>query len=208
MLNYLRSLSVSPCNLFSPLKNRNALIFLLECRPAQLLYSMFLLLVVEGACSQLPAPGPVTAFDIFPPCSPLSAKLCCLWESGVSTVGELCKRHKTTTSRRESWLPEVHGLSLQTDNNLLQGNSHLWRVPGTRYEIPKAGMEPRKKLIISFFSRQHSDTYDKISWANSLPKSKLAIHSVTTVTWISEHRHSSQTVEPWKTHSGVESITN
>lgn len=92
--------------------------------------------------------------------------------------------------------------------NLLRGNSHLWCVLGTRYEIPETGMEPRNKLIISFFSRQHSDTYDKISWANSLPKSKLAIHSVTTVTWISEHRHSSQTVEPWKTHSGVESITN
>lgn len=169
---------------------------------------MFLLLVVEGACSQLPAPGPVTAFDIFLAYSPLSAKLCCLWESGVSTVGELWKRYKTTTTSRESWLPELHGPSLWTDNNLLQGKSHLWCVLGTRYEIPKTGMEQRNKLIISFFSRQHPDTYDKISWANSLPKSKLAIHSVTTLTWISEHRHSSQTVEPWKAHSGVESITN
>lgn len=167
-----------------------------------------MLLVVEGVCSQLPAPGPVTAFDTFPPCSPLSAKLCCLWEPGVSTVGEQRKRHKTTTTRGESWLPELHGLSLWTDNNLLQGKSHLWCVLGTRDEIPKTGMEQRNKLIISFFSRQHSDTYDKISWANSLPKSKLPIHSVTTLTWISEHRHSSQTVEPWKTHGGVESITN
>lgn len=130
-------------------------------------------------------------------------------ENPVSALWESCgKGTKQAQTRGESWLPKLRGLSLWTDNNLLQGKSHLWCVLGTRYEIPKTGMEQRNKLIISFFSRQHSDTYDKISWANSLPKSKLAIHSVTTVTWISEHRHSSQTVEPWKMHGGVESITN
>lgn len=161
----------------------------------------------EGSCPQLPAPGPVMLVTHFQPaahCLHSSAAS----ENSVSALWESCAKGTEQPGERESWLPELHGLSLWTDNNLLQGKSHLWCMLRTRYEIPKTGMEPRNKLIISFFSRQHSDTYDKISWANFLPKSKLAIHSVTTVTWISEHRHSSQTVEPWKTHGGVELITN
>lgn len=54
----------------------------------------------------------VTAFDILLPYSLLSAKPSFLYEASVSAIRELWKRLKTTTIRRESWLPELHDLSL------------------------------------------------------------------------------------------------
>ena len=64
----------------------------------------------------LTAPFPVlvhiTAFDILLPYSLLSARLSFLYEASVSAIRELRKRHKPTIIRRESWLPELHELSL------------------------------------------------------------------------------------------------
>lgn len=99
---------------------------------------------------------------------------------------------------------------------MLHDKLHLCCVLGTRCKIPKDRNGAKKQANLFIFQKKADrtcemyDIYDRMCVVSSIwkwktclelvfsPTSKLVIHSVTTMTWISEQTHSFQTVEPWQ----------